>query len=217
MYSSILKQYGIDVVSTCMVPFKLDLSYDGANISNVSAIYLDSEYIKYNPNSVKHNVDSVKIIPSKTILDEIDLMSSLQEPMTKFFPNYAVEAKISLNTVTVEQYKGNDKIVHRLTAGEPGYEEYKYRVHNRYSKKTVIFCKTNEEMESEVQRLVETENAYRGEEFDNISKSIIQVKNNNAALMPDIKITLQDLISGSDNKKDYIAKIFDKYVKTGSL
>lgn len=217
LYASILKQYGIDVVSTCMVPFKLDLSYDRTNISDVSAIYLDYEHMKYNPNGVKHNVHANQIIPSKTILDEIDLMSSLQEPMTQFFPNYVVEAKISLNTVTVEQYKGNDKIVHRLTAGEPGYGEYKYRVHNRYSKKAVIFCKTDEEMESEVQRLVETENAYRGEEFDNISKSIIQVKNNNASLMPDIKITLQDLISGSENKKDYIARVFDKYVKSGSL
>ena len=217
LYSAILKQYGINVVSTCIVPFKLDLEYDGVNIKTISAVYLDRESIKYTPNSTKHNVHANQIIPSKTILDEVDLMTSLQEPMTKYFPNYAVEAKISLNTVTVEQYKGNDKIVHRLRAGEYGYGEYKYRVYNRYSKKNVIFCKTDEEMDVEVQKLVTTENAYRGEEFSNIAAALIQVRNNNNSLNPELNITLRDLISGSDNKKEYISKLFDKYIKDGSL
>ena len=217
LYSAILKQYGINVVSTCIVPFKLDLEYEGANIKTVSSVYLDRESIKYTPNSTKHNVLANQIIPSKTILDEVDLMVSLQEPMTKCFPNYAVEAKISLNTVTVEQYKGNDKIVHRLRAGEYGYGEYKYRVYNRYSKKNVIFCKTDEEMDAEVQKLVTTENTYRGEEFSNIAAALTQVRNNNNSLNPEVNITLRDLISGSDNKKEYISKLFDKYVKDGSL
>jgi hypothetical protein len=46
--------------------------------------------------------------------------------MTKFFPNYAVELQIQANTVTVEQYLKNDKIVHRLAKGETGFGEYKW-------------------------------------------------------------------------------------------
>jgi hypothetical protein len=62
------------------------------------------------------------------------------------------------------------------------------------------------------------ENAYRGEEFSDISNALVQLKSNNNSPNPEENISLQTLLPGNNtNKKDYLLKIFRKYIQPGSL
>jgi hypothetical protein len=81
--------------------------------------------LRYFPNTAHHNMIVSEILPVETLLDKVDLITSVQEPMTKFFPNYSVELQIQATTITVDRYINNSKVVHRLTPGETNYETHK--------------------------------------------------------------------------------------------
>jgi hypothetical protein len=112
------------------VPIKINLNYadNGVDIESVEEAFVDMKNLRYFPNTAHHNMIISEILPVETLLDNVDLITAVQEPMTKFFPNYSVELQIQANTVTVERYINNDKIVHRLTPGENGYGDYKWKV-----------------------------------------------------------------------------------------
>lgn len=207
MYSAMLTQHGIRVGSANVTPIWLELETDEKrNIINVKNVEVSDTI--YNVVDSNHAGIAIQYIPHKTLLDEIDLIPALQEPMTKFFPNYAVQAKIQLNQVTVEQYKKMEHITHRLTPGEEGYGEYKYRVYNKHVKTKRIYCKNDEELTTELQKLVAAENEARGLEFQNLADQIYNLTaggNRQSKLLED-----------TSAKYKYIRRILKKYIEVDS-
>lgn len=202
-YASILRQWGLEVASTWIVPIRLDIKYkdDDIEIDHLTGLEIDFDNIRKFPNNSKHNRIAATVCPTETLLDNIDLISAVQEPMTKFFPNYAVELQIQANTVTVEQYLKNDKIVHRLAKGETGFGEYKWWVFTGDRKR---FVKTEEELREVVTHLVNKRNSDRGIELETIATALTNHQDPS------------EVVSGSSNTKNYISRIFSKYVREDS-
>lgn len=202
-YAAILRQWGLDVASTWIVPIKLELNRqdDAIEIQSIKRAYIAKGSIVKSPNNTKQNRIAATVCPTETLLDDVDLMSAVQEPMTKFFPNYAVELQIQANTVTVDQYLKNNKIVHRLAKGEKGYGEYKWWVFTGDKNR---FVKTEDELREVVTHLVNKRNTERGAELSTIATALINHQDPS------------EVVSGSTNTKNYISSIFGKYVREDS-
>ena len=203
IYAAILRQWGLDVASTCIVPIKVNLNYadNDVDIESVEEAFVDMKNLRYFPNAAHHNMIISEILPVETLLDNVDLITAVQEPMTKFFPNYSVELQIQANTVSVERYINNSKIVHRLTPGEEGYNDYKWKV---FTGITWKFVKTEDELRQVVTNIVNIENQRRGEEFATIASTLAA------------KGSLEDVLRGSRATKDYTLQLFEKYTREDS-
>jgi hypothetical protein len=59
-------------------------------------------------------------------MDGIDLTQTIQEPMSKFVPNYEVETEIQRNEVTIDNYINSSKFVHLIPDTDPLREQGKY-------------------------------------------------------------------------------------------
>jgi hypothetical protein len=126
IYKNILAQYGITVGETNIIPIKIDPEYnEDGTINKLNDAYIDFTKIKVNPNALYTETINT-ILPVKTLLDDIDLINSIQEPMTKFVPNYAVETQVQRNTVTVDKYINNPRIVHYIDDTDPERKFGKY-------------------------------------------------------------------------------------------
>jgi hypothetical protein len=109
------------------VPVKIDPEYteDGL-IEKLDNIYIQKDSIKNRPYSTKnwHNITS--ILPVKTLMDGIDLTTTIQEPMSKFVPNYEVETDVQRNEVTVDLYLNDGKTKHIISEDNPERSLGKY-------------------------------------------------------------------------------------------
>lgn len=127
IYKAILNQYGITVGNTEIVPIKIDPEYteDGL-IEKLENAYIQKDAIKNRPykTNVWHNVTS--ILPVKTLMDGVDLMSTIQEPMSKFVPNYEVETEVQRNDVSVDLYLNDGKTKHLISDDDPDRKYGKY-------------------------------------------------------------------------------------------
>lgn len=208
IYKAILNQYGITVGNTEIVPVKIDPEYteDGL-IEKLDNIYIQKDSIKNRPYSTKnwHNITS--ILPVKTLMDGIDLTTIIQEPMSKFVPNYEVETEIQRNEVTVDLYLNDGKTKHIISEDDPERSLGKYWIWNKYKKDKKIYCKTDEELRQAITELVHDENAHRGSELSDLADTIQMAIEGYA--------TVDDLASDNRFKADYCKRIFRKYIEGG--
>lgn len=214
MYGNILRQYNINVGESSIIPIKLDIAYnEDDSIENISSLYIDTDFLRNRVNSQgqfsnlyrsvdKRIVDS--IIPTRTLLDNVDLVSSIQEPMSKIAPNYELTTQVQRKTVTVEKYRKDNNITTIIPEGDPDRPKGKYKVWNRFRKNKAVYCQTEEEVTKALEELVEKENSQRGDEMFQLADTIEAINNNSA--------TLDDLASGNRKISDYCQQIFRKYV-----
>lgn len=208
IYKAILNQYGITVGNTEIVPIKIDPEYteDGL-IEKLDSVYIQKDSIKNRPyNSTNwHNITS--ILPIKTLMDNVDLVKTIQEPMSKFVPNYEVETKVQQNSVTVEKYKNDGKTVHYISEDNNDRKYGKYWIWNKYKKNHKVYCETDEDLDNAIKELVDSENKHRGNEFTELADTIQMAIEGYA--------TVDDLANDSRFKADYCKRIFRKYIEGG--
>ncbi|MBQ0113468.1 MAG: hypothetical protein KBT03_10085 [Bacteroidales bacterium] len=205
-YRQILKQYDIDCTSCSIVPVKMDLSYDDEkNIVNADAIYLqDDKIVEQAPNN-RHFDIARRILPHKTLLDNVDLMKSVQEPMQKFCPNYAVETEIHRNEVSVENYMNDGKHYYIIPEDSKEREKGKYYIWNNYKvKDKKIYCETLDDVRREMEELVHAENEHRGNEMMEMANELANIIESEG--------DIENLNIDNRYKSDYCKRIFRKYV-----
>lgn len=204
IYKNILAQYGITVGETNIIPIKIDPEYnEDGTINKLNDAYIDFTKIKVNPNALYTETINT-ILPVKTLLDDIDLINSIQEPMTKFVPNYAVETQVQRNTVTVDKYINNPRIVHYIDDTDPERKFGKYWIWNKYKKNRKVYAKTEEELREKVQELVNEENKHIHSEMSTLADTIQQIIEGYGSI--------DDLAADNQFKSDYCKKIFRKYL-----
>jgi hypothetical protein len=131
-----LEQQGINVATVGIIPVKLDIDYKKDNsgndnlsqIDNLSSVYIDSDNIIVNPsNTIGKYYDRVReIIPIRRLTDSFDIIKTIEEPMSKFFPNYELSSKVQRKNANFKFYK--EKIVQHISSSAPeaGYGKYRF-------------------------------------------------------------------------------------------
>lgn len=138
-----LEQQGINVATVGIIPVKLDLDYkvnkqgkeDISQIDKLSEVYIDSDNIIVNPTNTtgKYYQKVKEILPTKRLNEDFDLIKTIQEPMSKFFPNYELSSKVQRKDANAEVYW--KKIVKEVSSTDPMYQYGKYRFWNEYKPK----------------------------------------------------------------------------------
>lgn len=208
IYKAILNQYGITVGNTEIIPIKIDPEYteDGL-IEKLENAYIQKDAIKNRPynTNVWHNVTS--ILPVKTLMDGVDLMSTIQEPMSKFVPNYEVETEVQRNNVSVDLYLNDGKTKHLISDDDPDRKYGKYWIWNKYKKNKKVYCQDEEELRQAVTELVQSENSNRGSELNSLADTIQMALEGYA--------TIDDLATDNRFKADHCKQLFKKYIEGG--
>lgn len=208
IYKAILNQYGITVGNTEIIPIKIDPEYteDGL-IEKLDNVYIQKDSIKNRPYNTTNWHNITAILPVKTLMDGVDLTATIQEPMSKFVPNYEVETDIQRNEVTVDLYIKDGKTVHLIPEGDPSRSMGKYWIWNKYKRNKKVFCETDEDLQQAVTELVQAENAHRGSELSDLADTIQMAIEGYA--------TVDDLANDNRFKADYCKRIFRKYIEGG--
>lgn len=208
IYKAILNQYGIIVGDTEIIPIKIDPEYteDGL-IEKLENVYIQKDSIKNRPYNTKNWHNITAILPVKTLMDGIDLTTTIQEPMSKFVPNYEVETDIQRNEVTVDLYINDGKTVHIISEDDPLRSSGKYWIWNKYKNNKKVYCETKEDLNQAVTELVQAENSHRGNELSTLADTIQMIIEGHA--------TIDDLANDNRYKSDYCKKIFKKYINGG--
>ncbi len=223
-YKAILEQYGINVVTESIIPIKLNLELDENEqivglskdgVKESGAIFDTSEILGENLEdkpkkwiNQKHLETMQHFIPTATLMDDVDLVKSIQEPMTKFVPNYAVETQVQRKTVAVDQLRNNPMKVHTMAETEPDRAKGKFWFYNEY-RRGKQWCNTEEELQNKLIQYVNDENEHRANELRNLASLI------NGAI--EGYNTIDDF--GNDEsqfKGPYLRRIFSKYAKPES-
>ena len=218
-YGNILRQYGISVGESSVIPIKLELNkvedtkeITGIARSSINIDFLssriDQEGIFQSLISTSSRLNMDAILPTRTLLDNVDLVESIQEPMTKIVPNYELTTNLQRKTVTVERYRQNRNIVQIIPEGDKDRDKGKYIVYNKFKKNPRVYCQTEDEVTEALQSLVTKENAQRGDELFLIADTITRIKEGTA--------TAQEFDTGNKSKADYCNLIFRKYLRKGS-
>lgn len=218
-YGNILRQYGISVGESSVIPIKLELNKieDTGEITNITRSSINIDFLSSRidqegifqsliSTSTRLNMDA--ILPTRTLLDNVDLVESIQEPMTKIVPNYELTTNLQRKTVTVERYRQNRNIVQIIPEGDKDRDKGKYIVYNKFKKNPRVYCQTEDEVTEALQSLVTKENEQRGDELFLIADTITRIKEGTA--------TAQEFDTGNKSKADYCNLIFRKYLRKGS-
>lgn len=215
IYAQILRQYGIKVGTTGIIPIKLTPVYknnEKIDIEGFSKATLDirngqvriigSDNALY-PVSIGTKVAG--ILPLTTFVDDIDLTKSIQEPMTKMFPNYELELQVQRSEANLEYLRHRESIVSTVSSTDPNYEKGKFIVHD-YNRNVHTYCNTEEEITEALQKLVDFENEQRANELATLAQGLIDIQEGRSKF--------EDLYS-SDAKASYVRNIFSKYIDNG--
>lgn len=205
IYKAILEQYGIRVKTINIVPIVIDPVYNEDLIDDISNCYIDTKSkVTISTNNEKWK-NIITILPTKTLMDNVDLVTSIKEPMSKIVPNYEVETQVQRNNITIEEYKKKHDVVYRIKDGDNDRKLGKYKVRNNYKLNKWVYCNSEEEVNEAIKELVELENKNRNNELTELADLVVQTING------DISINDWDL-DYSKFKTDYCKKIFRKYI-----
>nr|DAE20150.1 MAG TPA: hypothetical protein [CrAss-like virus sp. ctYsL76] len=140
-------------------------------------------------------------------MDGVDLMSTIQEPMSKFVPNYEVETEVQRNNVSVDLYLNDGKTKHLISDDDPDRKYGKYWIWNKYKKNKKVYCQDEEELRQAVTELVQSENSNRGSELNSLADTIQMALEGYA--------TIDDLATDNRFKADHCKQLFKKYIEGG--
>lgn len=208
IYKAILNQYGIIVKTTEIIPIKIDPIYnDDGLIESLDNAYLKKDSIKNRPFTSKQWNNITEILPIKTLMDGINLSSTILTTMSKFVPNYEMETNIQRKEVSVDLYLNDGKTKHIIPEEDPDRKYGKYWIWNKYKKNKKVYCKTEQELHNAISELVQAENKYRGNELSDLADTLQTIMEGYGSI--------DDL--GNDNrfKSDDCKRIFRKYIDNG--
>lgn len=206
-YRAMLKQHGINVGTTAVVPVKIDPEYDSNNeyvSTGIRAAGLDVDSIITSPTSMAQQNIVNDIIPVPHI--EVDL-TEVSEDMNKLFGEYGVSAKVQRYDARVASTK--KRLMHLVSAEDRHYQEgFRFSYFDRFKGKTKYF-KTEEELDESLEKYVETINEEHGNEIAELSEYVYRACQGS--------ITLDELgqkYAGTDIE-GYVKQVFRPYVLNG--
>lgn len=161
MYRNMVEQYDIPVSDTNILPIKLNLKYENQDdpfeVTGVDSIQVNytAEDIITNPGRLKGGevASTVKTWFKPKVELTADDIQKIAKANDAFFPKNSVIARGEDLRTKVEYYKKQDRLVHKLTSGEPKYEEgkVKYRISLFGQPKT--YCEESE-LDTKLQELI---------------------------------------------------------------
>lgn len=206
-YRAMLKQHGINVGTTAIVPVKIDPEYDPTNeyvSTGIRAAGLDVDSIITSPTSMAQQNIVNDIIPVPHI--EVDL-TEVSEDMNKLFGEYGVSAKVQRYDARVASTK--KRLMHLVSAEDKHYKEgFRFSYFDRFKGKTKYF-KTEEELDESLEKYVETTNEQHGNEIMNLADSVYNACQGS--------MTLEEFgaqYAGTDIE-GYIKQVFRPYILNG--
>lgn len=213
-----LEQQGINVATVGIIPVKLDIDYKKDNsgndnlsqIDNLSSVYIDSDNIIVNPsNTIGKYYDRVReIIPIRRLTDSFDIIKTIEEPMSKFFPNYELSSKVQRKNANFKFYK--EKIVQYISSSAPEAGYGKYRFWNEYKPKDSVksrweYAQTEEELDKKLEDYIKSINERRGNELADIAQDIINVQQGS--------MDINDIAKDNPYKGDFLRRHIEKYIE----
>lgn len=217
-YKAMLEQQGINVATVGIIPVKLDIDYKKDNsgndnlsqIDNLSSVYIDSDNIIVNPsNTIGKYYDRVReIIPIRRLTDSFDIIKTIEEPMSKFFPNYELSSKVQRKNANFKFYK--EKIVQYISSSAPEAGYGKYRFWNEYKPKDSVksrweYAQTEEELDKKLEDYIKSINERRGNELADIAQDIINVQQGS--------MDINDIAKDNPYKGDFLRRHIEKYIE----
>jgi hypothetical protein len=172
-YKAMLEQQGINVATVGIIPVKLDIDYKKDNsgndnlsqIDNLSGVYIDSDNIIVNPsNTIGKYYDRVReIIPIRRLTDSFDIIKTIEEPMSKFFPNYELSSKVQRKNANFKFYK--KKLIQYVNSSDPYAKYGKYRFWNEFKSKDFTkskweYADTEKEIDKKLEDYIKHINAF---------------------------------------------------------
>lgn len=132
-----LEQNDLRVATVGIIPVKLDIEYnskngepDLSNIKGIQEVSIESNAIVVNPyNTTGKYYERVKeILPITSITDNLDIVKLIQEPMSKFVPNYELSTKVQRRGASVEFFRKKPNFVRDIPPSdkEANYGRYKF-------------------------------------------------------------------------------------------
>lgn len=125
IYKNILRQYGIPVSSSHIVPIKIDLEYNDENnpfaITNLTGVSVpDSDHLIFDPaRKHKGKINNMFIKPATHSLDEIESMSAIYGT---FFSTEEKNTKEKTIEEQVAYYKNRKGVVKKLDKDDKHYK-----------------------------------------------------------------------------------------------
>ena len=150
VYASILKQHGLDVVTTGIIPIKLDFSYESEfKIDKLKDIKLPSEsqFIQNAPGMLSgkeynHIINNIIPVP------HIELSSEMENIFDKFkqvFPGIDLNTNVARKSIDSEWYKRNGHVI-TLDSSDKHYPEYKYMFWENGTTGKSRYCKDEDDL-----------------------------------------------------------------------
>lgn len=183
LYKQMLKQYGVNVVDTSILPIKLDLEYNNANnpfevtgVSGVSVQYRNNEIIKNpgmrNGGARSRKISNMFIAPVTTGVDDVDRIGTA---WSSFFPKNSIMAKRESMRSSIEYYKQNDRFVHKLKPGETHYGEPKHEYRVRFPGRSISYC-SEQDLDNTLQDFINSQHDFQSSKYLSIATALDSVK-----------------------------------------
>lgn len=152
-YAKLLEQYGIDVVSTNIIPIKTDYVYQDADneIGIKSFVGVTQEKSFYIPDvlSGKYSSMAKEVFPNNFSINVAQL-ASWAETFNKLFPSQSVKKYQENFGRDVEYYRNNKDYTRTLVPSDPMYDEKHGSKRYAFWKKGIsnrpVYAKTEEEL-----------------------------------------------------------------------
>lgn len=179
VYASILKQYGLDVVTTGIIPIKLDFSYKSEfKIDNLKDIKLPSEsqFIQNAPGMLsgkEYNYIINNIIP----VPHIELSSEMENIFDKFkqvFPGIDLNTNIARKNIDAEWYKRNGHVI-TLDSSDKHYPEYKYMFWENGTTGKPRYCEDENDLNDKLAKYLGELNNIKANEVLDLGKRLMDV------------------------------------------
>ena len=171
---------------------------------------IDSDNIIVNPsNTIGKYYDRVReIIPIRRLTDSFDIIKTIEEPMSKFFPNYELSSKVQRKNANFKFYK--EKIVQYISSSDPEAGYGKYRFWNEYKTKDPAkskweYAQTEEELDKKLENYIRSINERRGNELADIAQDIINVQQGS--------MDISDIAKDNPYKGDFLRRHIEKYIE----
>lgn len=206
-YKAILKQHGITVGTTAIVPVKIDPEYQQDNefvMTCVNGIDLDvSKIVNLRTDAAKQAiVDS--ILPVQHIKADLQ---SVNDEMSGYFGEYGVSSQVQRYDIRVES--SWDKFVKLVPKGDKRYEEgFRFHFYSSDAGKYLYF-KTKEETMTALGEYIGKLNERHGNEIQRLGEEVADACSGT--------ITLEEFGQSYKNSavSGYLRRIFKKYIVNG--
>lgn len=209
-YRQMLKQYGVDVIDTNILPVKLNLEYGNSNnpfeITAIKGVEVSEKSLK-NPGK-RNNSKCAKTVQQlfipQTSITPADV-TAIAHAYDAFFPKNSIMMKKEDMRTKVEYYKRIDNIVHKLKPGEPHYGEEgkEYKIRFRGYKTT--YCKESE-LDAKLQEFINGQSEVQSTKFLDVARAIVDIKDGSAS-----EDALTSLVG--ENQKSFVKTTFGHYLQ----